>query len=207
MNTDGLVLELEREALDEGVDIETLLRKSYLVARKLHFDEFEEWIQNEQNGYEGDVPEYRNIGGDIKAWNPYRGWIPMILPAKMADVAKKMPIRNPISSIVDSYKSSNGTIMFTINGEMTDFFNSIGSFKTKYAFFISKSEFHKIISAVRDKILEWAIMLEENGIVGNGLTLTDEEKRVAKEAPIINNYTNNFYGEVRDIDIGQGGND
>lgn len=47
---EGIVLELEREALDENVSIEVLLRKAYLVARKLKLTDFEEWINNEQNG-------------------------------------------------------------------------------------------------------------------------------------------------------------
>ena len=42
--TEGIVIQLQREALDENVDIETLLRKAYLVARKLKLKEFEEWI-------------------------------------------------------------------------------------------------------------------------------------------------------------------
>ena len=44
---EGIVLELEREALDENVGIEALLRKAYLVARKLKLTDFEKWINNE----------------------------------------------------------------------------------------------------------------------------------------------------------------
>ena len=60
--TEGIVIQLQREALDENVDIETLLRKAYLVARKLQLKDFEEWISSEQNGYNGDVPDYRTVG-------------------------------------------------------------------------------------------------------------------------------------------------
>lgn len=74
---DGIVLELEREALDENVSVETLLRKAYLVAKKLKLTDFEEWLNSEQNGYHGEVPEYRMISGNYRAWNPYRGWIPV----------------------------------------------------------------------------------------------------------------------------------
>ena len=65
----GIVIELQREALDEKISIESLMRKAYLVARKLNLKEFEEWISQEQNGYKQEVPEYRNIAGEIKAWN------------------------------------------------------------------------------------------------------------------------------------------
>lgn len=44
---DGIVIELEREALDENVSIKALLRKVYLVTKKLKLKDFEEWINNE----------------------------------------------------------------------------------------------------------------------------------------------------------------
>ena len=44
----GIVLELQKEAMDSNADIESLLRKAYVIARKLKLLEFEEWIQCEQ---------------------------------------------------------------------------------------------------------------------------------------------------------------
>lgn len=38
----GIVIELQREALDEKISIESLIRKAYLVAKKLKLKEFEE---------------------------------------------------------------------------------------------------------------------------------------------------------------------
>ena len=75
---------------------------------------------------------------------------------------------------------------------------------TKYAFFVSKSELYRIMSTVRNKILDWALLLEENGIVGNEMTFTDVEKQIAIDTPIINNYINNFYSKVSDVDMKQG---
>ena len=44
----GIVMELQREALEDNISIESLMRKAYLVARKLNLEEFEEWINQEQ---------------------------------------------------------------------------------------------------------------------------------------------------------------
>ena len=121
---EGIVLELEREALDENVSIEVLLRKAYLVARKLKLTDFEEWINNEQNGYVGKVPEYRMIGGEYKALNPYRGWIPVILPADVAKVIAKAPLRNSISSLRDVYNTSEGSISFSVGAEIEELLNN-----------------------------------------------------------------------------------
>jgi len=69
---DGIVLELQKEALNKDADIELLLRKAYVIAKKLKLKDFEEWVQLEQNGYGiKEVPEYRYIKGQIKARNPY----------------------------------------------------------------------------------------------------------------------------------------
>lgn len=202
---EGIVLELEREALDENVGIEALLRKAYLVARKLKLTDFEKWINNEQNGYEGEVPEYRMIGGEYKALNPYRGWIPVVLPANVAKVIAKVPLHNSISSFCDVYNTSEGSISFTVGAEITEFLNkSSDGFDTKFSFYSSRSEIYRIISTVRNKILDWALLLEENEIFGEGMTFTEKEKEIASTTKVINNYTNNFYGNASEVDISQG---
>lgn len=201
----GIVIQLQEEAIKEDVDIETLLRKAYLVARKLQLKKFENWVLNEQNGYKGALPEYRNVGGELQAFNPYRGWIPVMANGKMADFLDTMPINMPIAAISEAYSGSDGTIALTIPGEFTDFLNkNSASFDTKFRYKTSKTEFKKIISAVRNKILEWALLLEENGIVGEGLVFTDDEKKTAKNSSVINNYTNNFYSTAEHTQIQQG---
>ena len=185
----GIVIELQREALDEKISIESLMRKAYLVARKLNLKEFKEWISQEQNGYKQEVPEYRNIAGEIKAWNPYHGWIPMVLSADISDLVSKMPIPTSISELQDVYNSSEGTVCLSVNGTLTEWFNSNMDFiPTKYQFFSTKSELYRIMSTVRNKILDWALLLEENGIVGEGMTFTDIEKKIAHNTQVINNY-------------------
>lgn len=135
----GIVIELQREALDESISIESLMRKAYLVARKLNLKDFEEWISQEQNGYKQEVPEYRNIGGEIKAWNPYHGWIPMVLSADITDLISKTPIPTSISELQDIYNSSEGTVCLSVNGTLTEWLNSNTDFiPTKYRFFFYK---------------------------------------------------------------------
>jgi hypothetical protein len=64
----------------------------------------------------------------------------------------------------------------------------------------------KIISAVRNHILDWAILLEENGIIGEGLKFTDGELKTAHESRVIYNYTNNFFSVTDNTMIQQGSN-
>lgn len=204
----GIVLQLQAEALDETVDIEILLRKAYLVARKLKLKDFEEWISHEQNGYKGNAPDYRLVSGEIKAWNPYHGWIPVVMEGEMADTLSKMPMNHPIATIAEAYKNNESTFMLTIGGELTGFLNkNVDGFPTNYGFHSSITELKKIISAVRNKILEWSLLLEENGIEGKGLKFTEKEIQTAKESQVINNYTNNFYASADNTMIQQGSTD
>ena len=64
----GIVLELQKEAMDKNADIESLLRKSYVIARKLKLPDFQEWIQCEQEGYgKKETPEDTRTIESIKS--------------------------------------------------------------------------------------------------------------------------------------------
>jgi len=52
----SLVLELQKEALDQRVSVSHLLRKALVVVRKLKLSEFQNWIEIELNGYGIMVP-------------------------------------------------------------------------------------------------------------------------------------------------------
>lgn len=62
---------------------------------------------------------------------------------------------------------------------------------------------HQVISTVQNNILNWTLLLEENGIEGENLSFTDTEIKNA-QTPIINNYINNFYANVEGMDLQQG---
>jgi len=77
----GIILELQKEATDANVRISDLLRKALLVAKKLKITEIEQWLMSELNGYDdgADIPQYRHVNGQIKAFNTYNGvWMPVM---------------------------------------------------------------------------------------------------------------------------------
>lgn len=203
----GIVLELQREALDKNADIESLLRKAYVIAKKLNLKEFEDWIKLEQNGYSSrEVPEYRYVQGQIKARNPFYGWIPVTLPSQIEKVVSNVPAKEAISGLIDLYESNNKFLIFNINSDCNQYLSELVDFETVFCVQFGKHQIYRIISTVQNKILDWALLLEENGIIGEGLSFTEEEIRKAEQTPIINNYTNNFYASVEDIELQQGFN-
>lgn len=202
-----IVLELQQEAISKESDILNLLRKAYLVARKLKLNEFENWINNELNGYEAmdKLPDYRKVRGEVKAWNPYQGWIPVILENDEMDKAiSEYLVPDSIPNIKNIYdNSSNGRAVLQFGASMNQFLAKSCDFTTKYALMIGVNQIYNIMEKVRNIVLDWSITLEDSGILGDGLQFTDKEKEIANTTATINNYTNNFYGDVKNTQIQQ----
>ena len=98
----SVVLELQQEALNKSVPVTDLLRKAYVVARKLKISEFEKWISNELSGYKNsdEIPDYRQTKGTVEAWNPYHGWQPVIFREhKIEDIVSRRPNGQAIAEI------------------------------------------------------------------------------------------------------------
>ena len=203
----GIVIQLQEEALSKGTDILSLMRKAYFIARKLKLQEFQKWIEYEQNGYPAgtEVPDYRKIVGEIKAWNPYHGWIPAIF--EKTTPFHEHDVRDAVASLVNIIlNSEGGTCMFIFPSELSAYLSSLGSdssIPTKFSLHVSMNVIYNIIEQVRNKILDWAITLEENGIIGEGLQFSTDEKKKALNTPGIANYTNNFYGNVTKLQLQQ----
>lgn len=200
-----IVIELQQEALKSDFDILNLLRKAYLVARKLKLNEFEKWIDSELNGYKNlyKIPDYRLLRGEVKAWNPYHGWIPVIFEDDIESITTHSA-SDTISSLLNVYENSeNRTAILPFNASMNNYLSKHGGFHTKYALMIGTNQIYNIIERVRNIILDWSITLEENGILGEGLQFSNTEKEIANNTPVINHYINNFWGDVSSTQIQQ----
>src|SRR5437867_12537470 len=77
----SLVLQLQGECLDSSASTLEILRKALVVARKLGVKDFQAWIEKELKGYDdfANIPSYRKLRGQLRAFNPYVGWIPIIM--------------------------------------------------------------------------------------------------------------------------------
>lgn len=200
-----IVIELQHEALKSDFDIMNLLRKAYLVARKLKLQEFEDWVNNELNGYKDldKIPDYRLLRGEIKAWNPYNGWIPVILQDDNEKITTHLA-SDSLANLINVYENSgNKMAVLQFSATINNLLSKCMGFDTKYALMIGTNQIYSIIERVRNIILDWSITLEENGILGDELQFSDAEKEIANKMPIINHYTNNFYGTVSETQIQQ----
>ena len=203
----GIVLELQKEAMDKNADIESLLRKSYVIARKLKLPEFQEWIQCEQEGYgEKETPEYRMIQGQLKALNPVRGWIPVVMESAIAEKAfTKTKLPNSVSELYDLYQNAESSMLvMNLPAEMNKYLAKCCGFNTQFRLEFGKNQVYSILSRVKNNILDWALTLEESGIVGRDYSFSEEEKKIAQEKTEITNYITNFWGTTTDVQMQQG---
>lgn len=205
----SIVIDLQQEALSKEDNLLHLLRKAYLVARKLKLKEFEIWANHEMNGYaiNDEVPRYRVYHGEIRAYNPYHGWIPVVFDKSSG--LTKHEAREPISSLIDVYNQSEGrSARVLFPDDLNTLLSKSAPFHTKYCLEISTNMLFSTFESIRNTILDWAITLEENNILGEGLKFTRDEIEIAAEkSSSITNYISNFFGDVNNSQLQQGTND
>lgn len=194
----SIVLELQQNALDPSVRVSDLLRKSLVVAKKLGVHEFESWIEKELNGYsiENDVPRYRTLRGQVIVLDPYRGWQPVFFdnPDEAVHLSKCTALQ-PIGVIESALQhSAENTSLHAdfdpaIKEKIIKLMNSPAQVTRK----ISLHSLVTVTESVRNIILRWSLQIEADGILGDGLTFSAEEKVMATRN---NYYVTNFFGNV-----------
>lgn len=194
----SVVLELQRDALDRTMSITDLLRKSLVVSRKLKISDFEQWVLKELNGYgdNNDVPEYRIISGQVKAWNPYHGWQPVFFKSSEKEsILSKRACGQTVAEIESLIKdrSDGGDFHMPFSPEVLNMLRKSIKFNTEISLFTQPTSIVRILDAVRTIILNWSMKLEEDGILGEDMSFSEHEKQeVAKQSYNVTN----FYGNV-----------
>ncbi len=200
----SLVQELEQEAYDSKASLSNMLRKAKAIAVKLQLKQPIAWVEAELNGYETDeVPNYRKISGRVKARNPYVGLIPMICPDRELErLISEHWIREPISSIEHTLATAKEP-MLPITGEKAKFLAQHSDTPDFPMFlFFAPSSLVSILDAVRNRILDWSLALQSDGIFGDGMSFRPEEKMTANSKGdiynigSIGNFAGNLGGQV-----------
>lgn len=196
----GIVLELQKLALDGNSNTLELLRKAYFVARKLEIKDFQDWVKHELHGYYDykNLPEYRIAYGSLEALNVYYGWQPVII-SDIEDEKNwsRITFRESMPSLISLIESARGNMLsMGFDGKRAEYLCKMTEKETQFRLRISSHVIANIPEQIKNIILDWAMLLEENGILGEGLMFTVDEKKTAKEVSKIINYTNNFYGDV-----------
>ncbi|QXH75626.1 hypothetical protein [Pseudomonas salmasensis] len=179
---DSLVLDLQRDALDRTISISDLLRKALMVSKKLKIRDIEEWLNHELNGYpKGMLPSYRILRGELKAFNPYAGWIPVTLQADFHDLVEKHSLYDSVSRItylVEECKDESVIIKFP--SRLNSAFMSLTKTDFQPGLQIPTYKLIGILDQTKTKVLEFALDLEERGILGEGVRFSKAEEQRAQ---------------------------
>ncbi|MBD1934161.1 MULTISPECIES: hypothetical protein [Cyanophyceae] len=206
---ESLIVELQRDATEPSVSVLNLLRKALVVARKLRIQEFKKWIELELNGYYDweKVPQYRFISGSLKAWNPCRGWIPVVATGakdlELLEIISNAAIGQPISELQGLVTSteSRRRLHIAISGEMQSYLMRSANAKFEVVIHTDSSQVYGILEAVKDIVLNWSLQLEEDGIIGEGMTFSKKEKEVATSITYnIESFINQNSQHIQNID-------
>lgn len=191
---------ISRAKDQKSVSVSDLLRDAKILANKFNQNEFLSWINLELYGYEKDsiYPTYRNLQGQLRAWNPFYGWVPVIINS--SEIEEKLSNRQTSQSVseIEGLLSEKGkTYEMPIPGSISDKLLE-GPIKTKVSLFIDRAGLIGALNAVRDNILDWAIKLEKQGIKGDDERLLPSEKEKAQKIETKYSIENieNFQGNI-----------
>lgn len=196
-----LIHNLQKEALDKNSSVSHILRIALVVAVKLNLTDFKQWIDNELNGYPdaASLPQYRFVVGIMRSYNPHcEKWFDVnVADKKLIKMLEHMPVVDKIS-VIEELATSEPGIYWQLPSEMAREFARKNCGMQVVAF-LGNQQFYGIIDSIRTKILDWALKLEQEGILGEDMTFSQDERTAAQ-----NIVTNHFYGNVTNAPIQQG---
>ncbi|WP_167509255.1 hypothetical protein [Pseudomonas oryzihabitans] len=181
----ALVTELVNAAIDTSVSSADLLRRALVTARRLGVPELIDWISSELNGYySGEVPDYRRVQGQLMAESPIRGPIPFIAPPEIAEMLSDFEVRQSVPELIQLAQSTTGIYShFPADVEHTliNMMRETNGMMMRPALRFSTVQVQGIIEKVRSRVLEWALDLETKGVIGEGMTFSQEEKQIVQQ--------------------------
>lgn len=202
-----IIIQLQELASDSSHDIGDLLRKALMVATKLDLDEFRVWILAELNGYAGtsveSLPAYRIIQGDLRVHNPFHGLQPFIVPQDLHESITKIRVTESVASLCElAFGTRRGEITYQFPPEAERILMSMqGDFaQLRPLRVVGANKLIAILNTVRTRILEWALSLETEGILGDGLSFSASEKQAAMNSQNIR--IENFQGILGNVEGG-----
>lgn len=205
----SIIQELQHDASGSVILTSELLRKALIVATKLRLEEFKTWVEYELRGYPVgvEIPDYRSVRGQLVAINPINRVIPIYIASPdQADLMEKFPFHESVAKIADLSASGANDANARISRELPSGAQNIvhglvPETRGCLIYFTTSSiQLNEVIEIVRNTILYWSLKLEEDGIIGENLSFSQQEKEIAHS----HNYNiGTFIGEMNNSQIQQ----
>lgn len=197
-----MVIRFQRMAMSNETTTPDLLRMAKAIAVKLQLKDVCEWIDYELNGYppKVTVPDYRITRGKLLGRNPKIGLIPIeVSSAKQEEKLSTVQIGAPVSELAMAYSMPNAIMDFPFSSE---FSNRLQLNQPEFLRFpilrrIGQTKMLNVVEQVRNRLLDWALALEQQGILGENLQFSQQDKN---RAPMTTNHFN-FNGNINNAGV------
>jgi len=195
----SLVLEIQRDAANPEISSSVLLRKMKIIAAKLGIKDIEQWVDSELLGYAGstleDLPSYRTTMGDLKCKNPIHGWQPLRGSPEIDTLFSTIHVTDPLPVLETTIANNDsGELMWRLSPEREHNLMNAMNYKTDVAVFTSVAPISAVIEHVKTHILDLALKLEQEGILGEGMAFSPAEK--SQDLTIVNHIHARHIGNV-----------
>lgn len=165
-NVAALIREIEDSAASGEMSTSAVLRKALIVATRLGMKDLKTWLTLELNGYRDrpDIPEYRHLMGEVKAFNPYRGLIPIHFGnPEMARACMGTKIENSIPELETMTGSDNDHLVVNYSAEML---NALAQGMPELRMMTPRKYFAinqiaGVVSFVRNRVLEEVLKIDD----------------------------------------------
>ena len=170
-----LLREIRDSVTNSTVEISTVLRKAKVLAVTLENQEFKDWVSHELGGYPDKVtiPEYREIaspllGNFVGPFHKVSGYLLPVsqMPDFMRESALSFPFPNPIKEIESMALTGGDDLRHPWPTEAVIVLGSTIRLAGNYSLVevyqpISRAQLEKIIDAVRNRLLDFLLALQE----------------------------------------------
>jgi hypothetical protein len=184
---EGLIAEIQRDAIDTKASVSSLLRKVKLAASKLKLEDLASWVDFELNGYPTrDVPEYRKFSGIPRYWNQYHGWQPLGGDSGIIGSLSEVKFGDSIAGIEKFASSKSSSLLSQFPPSILEFLSeNLGVPVARAGAEVSVASVVAILDSVRTAILDWSIAMEKAGVHGEGLSFSAVEQQKAQTASTV----------------------
>jgi hypothetical protein len=176
-----IIEQIQRDALDPNVPISALLRRVKLAAVKLGLGAVEDWVEQELSGYKGTLPEYRIIRGSPVAYHPIYGWTRMGGDPSTLEALSRRGTGQSVASLeslIEANKQS--TLLIHFSEDVAKQLHENDKFWSNFAVEFHRSAVVGLLDQVRNLVLDWAIKLEQAGVMGTEFSFAPEERHRAQ---------------------------
>jgi len=192
--TKSLVLELQKELLDNTAPLSQLAIKAWTVAKKLKLEDDAAQFRREFDGYSDyeDVPNYRQIKGTLQKYQLSQ-W-KNVSENGICIYSTSFYHNKPITDFTFPVRKPIRTLEKELNviGDVAETIRPFSlQFRLKKAIYIHDNDKYRcaysptvhsdILHEIKINLIEWTMSLSENGILGNGMSFEEDEKEMAKQ--------------------------